>query len=151
LFASLIIDAHKGRAVQTFFVSGSYLHSSLLDGNVMNPALSKLFAITAAAAELGEEKKNKYHSISSKLLWVMNRSFSDFETAVSFLCTRVQAPTDEDGGKLRTRVLNFVKATKGNKRIMGTCDFLKLETWVDAYYTVHDNTRGHTGGCMSFG
>ena len=57
---------------------------------------------------------------------------------------------DRDWGKLR-RVLNFVKATKDNKRIMGTLNFLKLETWVDASYAVHDNMRGHTGGCMSFG
>ena len=29
LFASLLIDAHEGRAVQTFDIPGAYLHTSL--------------------------------------------------------------------------------------------------------------------------
>ena len=122
-----------------------------LNGNVVNPALSKLFTITAAPVELGEEKKDKYHSISAKLLRVMKRSRPKLETSVSFLCTRVQDPTEEDWGELR-RALNFVKATKDDKMIMSTHNFPKLETWVDASYTVHDkNMREHTGGCMYFG
>ena len=28
---------------------------------------------------------------------------------------------------------------------------MRLITWVDASYAVHDDIRSHTGGCMSFG
>ena len=32
---------------------------------------------------------------------------------------------------------------------MGSDDLLKLETWVDASYAVHEDIRGHTGGFLS--
>ena len=34
---------------------------------------------------------------------------------------------------------------------MGSQDLLKLETGVYAAHTGHEDTRGHTGGCMSCG
>ena len=66
-------------------------------------------------------KKGGYNSITAKMLWIMKRSRPDLETAVSFLCTRVQCPTEEYWGKLK-RVLNYPKATKYDKRIMGPDD-----------------------------
>ena len=67
-----------------------------------------------------------------------------------FICTRVQCPTEEDWGKLR-RVLNDLKVTKDDKRIMGSDDLLKIETWVDALYAVHEGMRGLTGVCIYCG
>ena len=52
--------------------------------------------------------------------------------------------------KLR-RVLNYLKSIKDDRRIMGSGNLLKLDTWVDAFHAVHENIRGHTGGCMSCG
>ena len=62
----------------------------------------------------------------------MQRSCPDLETVVYFLCKRVQCPTEEDWGKLR-RVLNYLKAIKDYKRIMGSKDLLKIETWIDFF------------------
>ena len=53
-------------------------------------------------------------------------------------------------GEIR-RVLKYLKATKDDKRIMESIDLLKIEKWVDAPHTVHEDTRGHTGGCMPCG
>ena len=80
----------------------------------------------------------------------MKHSRPELETMVSFLCTRVQGPTEEDWGKLM-RVLNYLKATKNDKGIIGSDDLFNLETWVDSFHTVHDEMRRHTGGCMSYG
>ena len=55
----------------------------------------------------------------------MKRLQPDLETAVSFLCTRVQCSTEEDWGKLM-RVLNYLKATKNDKRIMGSDNLINL-------------------------
>jgi hypothetical protein len=121
-----------------------------LDTDAVNPAKSKLFVINHDSEILCDEKGNIYHSVTAKLLWVSQRSRPDLETAVSFLCTRVQQPTVEDWGKLR-RTLKFLKKTKSDRRIMGADDILKLETWIDASYAIHENMRGHTGGAMSFG
>ena len=51
--------------------------------------------------------------------------------------------------KLR-RVLNYLKATKDDKRIMGYSNLLQLDTWVYVSHAVHDDMRGHTEGCMSY-
>ena len=53
--------------------------------NVVNPVTSQLFAITSEAKELDDEKKDPYHSIMANLLWIVERSQPDLETAVSFL------------------------------------------------------------------
>ena len=86
----------------------------------------------------------------AKILWIMNNSRKDLEKGVSFLCTRVQCPTEEVWGKLR-RVLNYLKATKYDKKVMGSNYLLKVETWVDASHAVHGDMRDNTGGCMSCG
>ena len=39
-----------------------------LKGNVVNPATSQLFNITSEAKELDDEKKERYHSITAKIL-----------------------------------------------------------------------------------
>ena len=36
LFVSLLIDYHEGRAVQTFYIMGAYLHASLTDDKVVH-------------------------------------------------------------------------------------------------------------------
>ena len=46
-------------------------------------------------------------------------------------------------GELR-RFLNYLKAAKNDKKIMGPDNLLKLKTWVDALYAVHVDIRGHT-------
>lgn len=122
----------------------------VIKGDVVNPANSNLFKICGDAKLLTKEKSELFHSIVALLLWIMKRSRPDLETAVSFLCTRVKAPTEEDWGKLR-RVMKFLKATQNDRRIMGVDDILKLETWIDALHAVHENMQGVTGGCMSLG
>ena len=67
-----------------------------------------------------------------------------------FICTRVQLPTEESWGKLR-RVLNYLKAKKYSKRIMGSYNVLKLETFIYAPRVLHEDTGGETGGCISCG
>ena len=40
---------------------------------------------------------------------------------------------------------------KYDKRIIGSDDLLKLETWIDASPAVHEDMLGHTGGCLHCG
>ena len=47
--------------------------------------------------------------------------------------------------------MNYLKATKYDKRLMGSGDLLKLYIWVDALHAAHEDMRGHTGGFMSCG
>ena len=47
--------------------------------------------------------------------------------------------------------MNYLKATKNDKRIMGSDDLLRLETWIDASNVVHEDMKGKKVGCMSCG
>ena len=80
----------------------------------------------------------------------MKRSRPDLEKLVSFICTQLQFPTEGYWGKLRI-VLNYLKATKYVKRIMGYGDLIKLEKWVYAPHKITEDMREHTVVCMSCG
>ena len=55
-----------------------------LKGNLVNPTTSQLFTITSEANELNDEKRERYHSITDKILWIMKCSRPDLKTAVFF-------------------------------------------------------------------
>ena len=80
----------------------------------------------------------------------MKISIPELDTRVSFLCKRIQEKMIEYWGKLRI-LLVFLKATKNDQRNLGMDDYSRLETWIDTSHALHPNTRGHTGGVMSFG
>ena len=116
----------------------------------MNPAKSKLFYINTNSKKLLQEKHDKFHSITAKLLWVSQWSRPDIELAVSFLTDHVPECTKEDWGKLR-RILVFLKCTIEDHQFIRLDNLDTLSTWIDATYAIHMNMQGHTGGAMSFG
>ena len=75
---------------------------------------------------------------------------TDIEPDILLLCTRVTKSTKEEKANLR-RLLQHLKNTLNDKRIMGAYSLIQLCTWVDAAYGVHPNLKIHNGGCMSFG
>ena len=87
-------------------------------GTAVNPAKSKLFSLDHNLPRLSGRRKETFHSVTAKILWISQRSRPDLDTAVSFLCTRVKEATEEDWRKL-CRVVCFLKATKHNRRIIG--------------------------------
>ena len=99
---------------------------------------------------LSEEKKEVFHHMVMQLMYLSQRGRPDLRTAVSFLCTRVNKPDNDDYKKLR-RVMQYLQATV-NLPLRLSCDGSGIvRWWVDASYAVHPNMRGHTGACMSMG
>jgi len=49
---------------------------------------------------LDEDKAQLFHHLVAKLLYLSRRSRQDIQTAVAFLCTRVQSPDMDDYKKL---------------------------------------------------
>ena len=82
---------------------------------------------------LYEEESDKYHSLVQKLMYLCKRARLDIEPALSYLCTKISGPNYNDKMKL-DRVLDFLKATKQDWRIIGVTSLDKLMTWVDASY-----------------
>ena len=69
---------------------------------------------------------------------------------MTFSCTRVTKSTEYDWFKLK-RVLQWLKYTINDIRIMGMNDSVIFHTWIDESYAVHEDMRGHTGGAISLG
>ena len=69
---------------------------------------------------------------------------------MAFLCTKLSKSMEFDWFKLK-RVLQWLKYTINDVRIMGMDDSGILHTWIDASYAVHEEMRGHTGRAISLG
>ena len=116
----------------------------------VTPATKDLYNNTQDQDLLDEHKLDQYHSVVQKSMYLCKRARPDIEPALSYLCTKVSGPNYNDKMKL-DRVLDFLKATKKDRRVIGATSLDKLMTWVNASYATHDNMRSHTGGMMSFG
>ena len=100
---------------------------------------------------LDEDRKEIFHSVVAKLLYITKRARPDIEPSVAFLCTRVSRSSESDWLKLK-RVLGFLQNSIDDVRVIGANSLQEVYTWVDASYGVHDiDMRSHTGGCMSLG
>jgi hypothetical protein len=77
----------------------------------LSPGTKTTFTVDEGAVLLVEEKRKVFHSTTAKLLYLAKRARPDILTVVSFLCTRVQAATEEDQSKL-AHVLGYLKGTQ---------------------------------------
>jgi hypothetical protein len=62
----------------------------------------------------------------------------------------VSCSTKKDWAKLKW-VLEYLRGTLDEFLTLGADDIGMMKTWVDASYTVHKDTKSHTGGAVSFG
>ena len=83
--------------------------------------------------------------MTAKLLYLEKRARPDIETAISFLTTRVDKSDEDDWKKLK-RVIQYLKQTIDDVRIIGCENLRSVYTWVDAAYGVWLNMRSQTGG-----
>ena len=76
-----------------------------------SPARGNLFTVDTMSPKLEEERKALFHHCVAKLLYASKRCRLDTLLAISFLCTRVTCPTEEDWLKLKrlVRYLNGMK------------------------------------------
>jgi hypothetical protein len=68
----------------------------LLKGSVTSAAGNHLFKTNPTSERLDSETSVLYHHLTAKLLYLAKRVRPDLQTAVSFLCTRVQSPDVDD-------------------------------------------------------
>jgi hypothetical protein len=86
----------------------------------------------------------------AKTLFLYKRSRPDLQTAVAFLSTRVKSCNEDDYKKL-IRILQFLRATRGDFLILSADSLHNVRWCVDASYSVHPDMSNHTGGAMSLG
>jgi len=119
-----------------------------MNGVSMTPAALHFFNIDDGAEKLDEERAQLFHHLVAKLLYLSRRSRQDIQTAVAFLCTRVQSPDTDDYKKL-ARVMKYIRGTRYMTLTMEADSGPKW--WVDSSYAVHPDMRSHIGIFMTLG
>ncbi len=119
-------------------------------GTATSPAADYLFRIVEGIELLDETTSEFFHATVAKLLFLCKRGRPDIQTAIAFLCTRVQQPTKHDLNKL-SRVIKYLRNTSALVLRLSAENLNVIKWWVDASYGVHHDMRSHTGGAMSMG
>jgi hypothetical protein len=120
-------------------------------GKSATPAADHLFKVRDNGRKLDEEQADAFHCTVYQLLFAVNRTRWDIQTAVSFLTTRVQEPDEDDWGKLK-RILKYLNGTRNLKLTLST-DQLKfaIHWYIDGSHQVQEDCRDHTGSLVTFG
>jgi hypothetical protein len=71
-----------------------------MDGEVETPAAKHLFTMGSNAPKVTKEVADLCHSLTVQLLFLSKRARPEIQTAVAFLCTRMQATDTNDHNKL---------------------------------------------------
>jgi hypothetical protein len=119
-------------------------------GEAPTPAANHLFTVHVNQTRVSEEKAQFFHTYVAKALFLCKRARPDLQTAVAFLCTRVQSCDDDDYKKL-IRMMQYLRATKDDFLTLSANSLHNVRWWVDASYAVHPDMKSHTGGAMSLG
>ena len=122
----------------------------LMKGSCTSPAANHLFAVNESCDKLDPASAILFNHFTAQLFYLGKRTRPDLLLAISFLCTRVQEP-DEDDGKKLGRCLRFLRETKDDKLTLEADGSSVISWWIDASYAVHPNMRSHTGATMSMG
>ena len=114
------------------------------------PYTTDLFKVNPDSSPLKKEDAAWYMSAVGKILYTSTKIRIALALPVSFLCKRMQHPTEEDMEKL-LRTLHWIKQyPDGGITIRGGSD-MNLYVWADASDNCHFDAKGHTGVYISIG
>ena len=117
---------------------------------VVSTAAEHLLKINTSGKRLSEERAILFHRIFSKLLFIRKRARPDTHLTIEFLRTSVRDP-DEDDWKNLQRLLQYLHRTSEMALHLNSYDLNIVHWWVDTYYGVHDDLKGHTSTTISIG
>ena len=144
-------DDRKVKFTMVDYIDG--LLSEMTDdmkGVAVTPAASHLNEVNDKAEKLSDTRRDTFHHLTAKILYLSKRARPDLQTAVSFLTTRIMQPDIDDWKKL-SRCLKYLRGTRRLPMILGGNDEVDLKWWIDASFAVHPDMRSHTGMTMSLG
>jgi hypothetical protein len=117
---------------------------------VRTPASVDLFHQDEKSTQLEKEKKEKFHSVVAKLLYMAKRARPDILAAVSFLTTRCVSPSEQDWNKL-LRIGKYLHGTRELSLSLAADNQISLNAYIDASFACHPDGKSHTGEMMTLG
>jgi Reverse transcriptase (RNA-dependent DNA polymerase) len=100
--------------------------------------------------KLDAQKKEIFHTIVAKGLFLTNRGRPDIQPTIAYLCTRVRDPTTADWQKL-IRMMKYLNGTRELVRTLSAENLGIVKWYVDTSFAVHDDYKSHTGATMLMG
>jgi hypothetical protein len=119
-----------------------------MDGEAPSTAANHLLTVNDDQTKVDENKAQSFDTYVAKTLFLCKRARPDIQTAVAFLSTRVNSCNEDDDKKL-IRMLQFLRATRGDLLTLSAYSLHNVRWWVDGSYDFHPNMRSHTGGTIS--
>jgi hypothetical protein len=119
------------------------LPDSMATGKKNTAAPEYLFKTTDSSCPLDNDRKEMFHTITAKTLWLSQRTRTDVQLAVGFCCTRIQEPDEHDWKKL-THLMQYLRATRFIPLIIMS-DGINTVIYIDGSHAVHSNCKGHSG------
>ena len=117
---------------------------------VHTPASTSLYDVDITSEPLPKAESVRFHATVAKLLYLALRARPEIQTAVSFLTTRVDAPTLEDKYKLN-RVLCYLQDNRDRGVFLPARGEMKITAYVDAAFGTHTDGKSHTGMVVVLG
>jgi hypothetical protein len=108
------------------------------------PGKKGVFLVSETSVMVSPDERQKFHTVVAKLLYLAKRARPDIITVVSFLCTRVKAPTLEDMEKLE-HLLGYLRRTKLRSMVLKPRKPLSVEAYIDASFATHMDGKSHSG------
>jgi hypothetical protein len=140
----------KVKLTQEGYISDLMLFYNV-DSTATTPAADNLFDVDPDSPLLDQVRKEDFHTLSAKLLYLSKRTRHDIQVAVCFLVSRVQEPTEQDVKKA-IRVLRYLYGTQHLGVIIEPdANFFCVRSYIDASYGVHPDGKSHTGVTISMG
>jgi hypothetical protein len=121
-----------------------------ITGVAQSPASDDLFKVNESSTVLHGTEKAFFHSATAKLLYLGKRVRPDILTAVSFLCKRVTAPTEQDSQKLK-RLIRYLRGSRDKGICFEGSKQIQVYAYVDSSYGVHTDLKSHTGVVIGIG
>eukprot|EP00978_Attheya_sp_CCMP212_P014510 scaffold37028_cov57-Attheya_sp.AAC.1 len=123
-----------------------------INGMAVTPVPNHLLDINEDGKPLNEELAELFHHNVAKMLFLCKRARPDIQTEISFLCTRVKAPDEDDYKKLSRVIKNLCGTVEMPLTLEAdSLHSILIKWWVDASYAVHPDAKSHTGGTLSLG
>ena len=118
-----------------------------MDGKAATPAAAHLFRVnTNDPKTLTKEKQEVFVHLVMQGLYLSQQGWPDIRTAISFLCSRLNCP-DEDDYKKLTRLIRYLRNTLYLCLVLGKDTSESIRWWIDASFAVHPRHawtyRGH--------
>ena len=113
------------------------------------PAGNNLFE-KGSGKILDRDRKEEFHNMTARGLFMSKRSRPDIQQTISVLCTRVQDSNESDWKKL-TRMMKYLNGSADKELVLSAKNLQVIKWYVDASFAVHPDFKSHTGAVMTMG